>query len=520
MMNRENVGGFWENWDRHRPHLFRKCLNLVGDADEAEDALSTAMLRAFDKSTGHTTPNILNFKAWTLRLTENICIDILRKRNKMDVYDETIEANMAGKMSHFAQYHESAENRMQREEIILKIYDAMEQLPERLRETAILRLFMKMPYHDIAVQLHVTEETVRKRLQQARTLLDRKLKGFVGKSTLSLLDSLSTEKSEGYSDSPIWVKIKEKAEKILNPQEPEITFTATATRVVKVALPSGRKQVIPVFLKSKPIRQEIKIKTLQDYIARYPGGWKKRMELAEIQYAMGEWDQAVSEFRQVVEKHPQNLTARLLLGRMLMNMGEEKEAVKVYKTALSYVSNQSSKCFLAGMMAMCKNQVEAAAAALRKAAAMEPRNEIFFQNLALSLLQANRPKEALEAFEAALAINPRDLVSLTYSYEPLLALGRLEKAEEYIDRILDIYPSDILALERKVELRCRKGLVRGEEGKITRRLVRQLNQLTPKMASLFETKKPLSQKIHKTESRDVFKMEKVNVKSLKMEVKQ
>lgn len=485
-MNREDVSGFWENWTRHRPHLFRKCLNLMGDTDEAEDALGTAMMRAFDKSTEQTSPDILNFKGWTLRLTENICIDILRKRKKMDVYDETIEA------SHY--YHESAENRLQREDIINKTYNAVEALPERLRETAILRLFMKLPYRDIAVQLHVTEETVRKRLQQARTVLDRKLKGFIGKSTLAFLDSLSGEKGNGPSDSPIWLKIKEKAEKILNPEEPEITFTATATRVVKVSLPSGKKQLIPVFLKSKPIRQEVKIKTLQDYIARYPGGWKKRMELAEIQYAMGEWDQAISGFRRVVEKHPQNLDARLLLGRMLMNMGKEEEAVNVYKTALSYVGNQSSKCFLAGMIALCKNQVEAAAAALRKAAAMEPRNEIFFQGLALSLLQADRPKEALEAFEAALAINPRDLVSLTYSYEPLLALDRLEKAEEHIDRILEIYPSDILALERKVELRCRKGLVRGEEGKITRRLVRRLNQLTPKMASLFETKKDVKSK--------------------------
>ena len=487
-MNREDVGGFWENWTRHRPKLFRKCLNLMGDADEAEDALGTAMMRALEKSGEYSTSGIHNFQGWTLRLTENICIDMLRKRKKMDVYDETNEANMSGKTSHFTHYHESAENRLQREEIIHKTYNAVEGLPERLRETAILRLFMKMPYHNIAVQLHLTEATVRKRLQQARIVLERKLKGFIGKSTQTFLDSLSNEKGNGPQDSPIWLKIKEKAEKILNPREPEITFTATATRVVKITLPSGTKHVIPVFLKNKPIRQEVRIKTLQDYIARYPGGWKKRLELAEILYAAGEWDGAVSEFRRVVEKHPQNLDARLLLGRMLMNMGERKEAIKVYKTALSYVSNQSSKCFLAGMMALCKNQVEAAAAALGKAAAMEPRNEIFFQNLALSLLRANRPKDALEAFEAALAINPRDLVSLTYSYEPLVAQGRLEKAEEYIDRVLDIFPSDILALERKVELRCRKGLVRGKEGKITRRLVSQLNRLAPKMASLFETK--------------------------------
>ncbi len=489
MEHNESAAGFWELWNRSRTDLYRKCLILMGNTEDAEDALSTAMLRAMKKIMEQA-PDIHNFKGWAIRLTENVCIDLLRKRKKTSVYEEEPDPGTTGDTTHHVDFRESVEDRLQREEIFDKIYDEMERLPVRLREAAIPRLFIKMPYRDIAAQLKLTEETVRKRVQQARAILEKELKGILGNSPISSFDPFTGETGSGHSDSTTWQKLKEKAETILNRQDPEINFvSSSATRIVKVSHPSGTRQVIPVFLKSKPIRSEVKIKTLQEYINRYPGGWKKRMELAEILYAMGEWNRAVTELRRVVDKHPQNLDASLLLGRMLMNTGEEEKAVEVYEKALSFVRKESSGCFLSGMIALCRNRVDEAAEAFQKAAAIGPKNEMFFQALGLSLLQANRPGEALRAFETALAMNPRDLVSLTYGYEPLMALGHLEKAEEYIDRVLEIHPADMLALQRKVELRCRKGYVQGEEGKITRRLVRRMNQLAPKMASLLETKK-------------------------------
>lgn len=484
----KDAAGFWGLWDRNRAVLYGKCLSLMGDAEDAEDALSTAMLRAM-KNISEQTPDIRNFTGWAMRLTENVCFDLLRKRKKTEVYEEEPDAGIPGITSQLVSSHESVEDRLRREEIFHKTYHEMERLPVRLREAAILRLFIKMPYRDIAVQLNLTEETVRKRVQQARAILEKELKGIVGNSPVSFFNAFSGEPENGHSDSTTWLKIKEKAETILNRQDREINVVSpSATRIVKVSLPSGTRQVIPVFLKSKPIRNEVKIKTLQEYINRYPGGWKKRMELAEILYAVGQWGRAVTELRRVVDKHPRNLDACLLLGRMLMNTGEEEKAVEVYQKAFSFVRKESSRYFLSGMSALCRNRVEEAVAAFQKAVTMEPHNEMFFQTLALSLLQADRPGEALEAFETALTMNPRDLVSLTYGYEPLVALGRLEKAEEYIDRILEIHPSDMLAMQRKVELRCRKGYVQGEEGKITKRLVRRMNQLAPKMATLLETK--------------------------------
>lgn len=477
----ENVSGFWQLWEQHKEGLFRKCLSIMNrDVDEAEDALSMAMLRARDKFSTHAA-HIDNIKGWLYRLTENICIDLLRKRKIQESFSDRLEAGIANNKMYEFNFLESAEDKYQREEILKKVYEMVKQLPTRLREPAILRFFMKIPNRDIALLLNLTNENTRKRIQQARAILGRELKGVMGNSSLSLHLG---EKKNG--DSPTWMAIKEEAEIIINRRKLELKFTYTATQIVKVCHPSGVVRDIPIFLNRKPGREKTRAKTLQEYITRYPGGWRKHLELGEIFYAVGNWDQAVKELQIVVEKHPQSLDAWLLLGQMLMNMEPGKRAIEVYKKACSFVHNESSKYHLSGMMELCRKQVKAAVAAFTKAAAVEPWNEIHHQAMGLCLVQDDRPLEALQAFEAALTINPKDLVSLTHSYEPLVSTGRLEKAGQYVNRVLEIYPYDILALKRKVEQRCRLGLVKEENGEKTKRMIRQLKQLAPHIAAVQE----------------------------------
>lgn len=496
---------FWLLWQYHQETFFNKCLQMMnGDVDEAEDALSTAMLHAREKFCQFA-PFIHHFKAWALRLTENLCIDWLRKRKKQVTWDERLETDQAKHLmnssgngngngngiewepeSEFAGEAvalESAEQRWEREEILDHMYGLVKRMPLRLREPAILRLFMNMAHHDIAVKLHLTDEAVRKRVHQARTILDRELKKLMGELPFSFpFPTLENQVGE----STLWQQIKEDAEKILHHREPEIKYEFIATQIVRVPLPSGMVRVKPIFLTHKPFRQEVKVKTLQQYIARYPGGWRKRQELAEILYAMGQWDQAVKEFNRVVQKHPQHLPASMLLGQMLMQMEQEEKAMQVYKRAISFVNNESSKYYLSGMMELCRHQVDRALTAFAKAAELEPWNELFQRTVALAHLEDHRPTEALQAFETALSINPQDLVSLTHSIELLELTGRPEKAETYINRVLEIYPGDILALKHQVEYHCRKGLVRGDPGKKTRRLLRQLKQLNPHIPMVHE----------------------------------
>ena len=78
-----------------------------------------------------------------------------------------------------------------------------------------------------------------------------------------------------------------------------------ATSLVQLYESSGLEMNVHLAFKEKPTRQEQKIITLSKYVQKYPEGWKKRLELANFLYEMGDWQQAVAEYHQVLERQPQ-----------------------------------------------------------------------------------------------------------------------------------------------------------------------------------------------------------------------
>lgn len=66
----------WLLWQQYQDHLYRCCLKWMnGNRTEAEDALSRAKLKAWEKMQ-KLAKKIVNLKAWLTRLTHNFCIDI------------------------------------------------------------------------------------------------------------------------------------------------------------------------------------------------------------------------------------------------------------------------------------------------------------------------------------------------------------------------------------------------------------------------------------------------------------
>jgi RNA polymerase sigma-70 factor (ECF subfamily) len=72
---------FWKLWQQHQDYLYRCCRKWMGNPTDAEDALSRAMLKAWEK-VRDCTDDIKNFKAWLTKLTYNLCADIHRERNR------------------------------------------------------------------------------------------------------------------------------------------------------------------------------------------------------------------------------------------------------------------------------------------------------------------------------------------------------------------------------------------------------------------------------------------------------
>ncbi len=161
---------FWKLWEAHQKHLYSICLRqMEGIQEEAEDALSRIMLKAWDKLPAYAA-QIENLKAWLIRLACNLCIDMHRERRRargLECLDEIILTERDPAAGRGTSPEEASIQR----EISLCLHQVVGNLPPRLREPFVLRFFHEASYPEIAECLALSPANVRKRIQQARVIL-------------------------------------------------------------------------------------------------------------------------------------------------------------------------------------------------------------------------------------------------------------------------------------------------------------------------------------------------------------
>jgi tetratricopeptide (TPR) repeat protein len=257
----------------------------------------------------------------------------------------------------------------------------------------------------------------------------------------------------------------------------------TALRVLSLARSSGVELNAYLVADSKPTRQEQKLKTLSEYVQQYPSGWKKRLELANLLSEMGQIEQAVEEYRQVIDRQqPPSIGVQLQLAKLLQLMGQEVEAIAVYESASANARNEATRQHISGSIALCRNDTPGAILAFESAASLEPHNAAHW--LALAQVQVGRGDAvaALRAFDAVLSLHPEDIVASIGSYDALVAVGNVRQAQQRLSKVLEVAPGDFGVLKRLADTRCRMRLVSGEEGKQTKKTIASVLQLAPEAA--------------------------------------
>lgn len=161
---------FWKLWQQHQNYLYRCCRKWMGNPSDAEDALSRAMLKAWQKARD-CTDDIKNFKAWLTKLTYNLCADIHRERNRSAVGVESLDTIAVESQTQLISQEETPVRAAMERELELFFRAAIDELPDRLRETFILHFESGLSYPDIAEQLGISYDNVRKRISQARAIL-------------------------------------------------------------------------------------------------------------------------------------------------------------------------------------------------------------------------------------------------------------------------------------------------------------------------------------------------------------
>jgi RNA polymerase sigma-70 factor (ECF subfamily) len=158
------------------PHLdaaYTLARYLTRDAADAEDVLQETVLRALRYF--HTLRNDLDARAWLLAIARRESYEFRgnrRARMETVAYDDAPPIRLVDPA-------DSPETAAHRTLLQARVAKAIDELPDRLRETLILRELQQCSYEEIALITDVPLGTVMSRLSRARARLGESLRDAI-----------------------------------------------------------------------------------------------------------------------------------------------------------------------------------------------------------------------------------------------------------------------------------------------------------------------------------------------------
>jgi RNA polymerase sigma-70 factor, ECF subfamily len=143
--------------------VYGLCLRLLRSDAEATEVAQETFLRAYQHLERF--DDARPFDLWILTIARNLCLDILRRRQKVQMED--VEPHALTLASHEANSEEQAIDRQQRR----SLEDAMGTLSDDDREVLALYYVQKRTTKEIAVIMGVAPGTIMARLFRAREKL-------------------------------------------------------------------------------------------------------------------------------------------------------------------------------------------------------------------------------------------------------------------------------------------------------------------------------------------------------------
>lgn len=139
----------------YAPNMYRLALSMLPNREDAEDAVSEAVLRAYENR--HTLRSQERFKPWIMQITANEARKIYRKNKRVTPVDNP-EVYMP---AFWDERHE--------------LWDAVSKLKSPYREVIVLYFYERFSIREIGAVLQVPEGTVKSRLSRGKKQLRKAL---------------------------------------------------------------------------------------------------------------------------------------------------------------------------------------------------------------------------------------------------------------------------------------------------------------------------------------------------------
>lgn len=150
-------------YEQYSRLVYWVAYNVVKNGDEALDITQEVFLRALDKMSVISEYNEVQLKGWLYRVARNASLDLIRKRKRETLYDETPFDLADTGLTPLEQILDDEKKRL--------LMQAVSKLSDIYREPIMLHYFSGMNYSEIADLLNLTEGTIKSRMSRARTQL-------------------------------------------------------------------------------------------------------------------------------------------------------------------------------------------------------------------------------------------------------------------------------------------------------------------------------------------------------------
>jgi RNA polymerase sigma-70 factor (ECF subfamily) len=182
-----DMPAFEELVARHRDKVYARAFSMVRKEDEALDLSQEAWVKAWQRLAQF--QGDASFLTWMTRITINLCLDHLRRRQRLQAESiEQLDEELGGVERRMPVVTVNPTEGLERAELRARIDAAMAQLTHAHRTVLILHEFEGLEYKEVAKRMGCSTGTIMSRLFYAR----RRLAG--------LLQDLKTERSHESQD--------------------------------------------------------------------------------------------------------------------------------------------------------------------------------------------------------------------------------------------------------------------------------------------------------------------------------
>lgn len=162
---------------RHGRRVYRSLIGILGNADEAEDALQDAFLKAFQHLPEFEGRS--RFSTWLVRIAINTGVQRLRGRKEFDTLDDDTEEF---KPRRIQAWEENPEDAYSREELRRLVEKEVMKLPSKYRVALMLRDLEELSTEEAANALGLTIPGLKARVLRGRLMLRESMVTYFAKA--------------------------------------------------------------------------------------------------------------------------------------------------------------------------------------------------------------------------------------------------------------------------------------------------------------------------------------------------